>query len=163
MISLSSFSEPLNFSKCSNLAQAVCQVYISQLSISDMNRISLQLLTHATLAIAIPAIENDLVSQYLLGPEAGITDFAVLTDNNLDDNLPPNITICSSVASAAFLGSLAPFQLLYPNGDAWISIHFYSAYKESTRHKLNVYVSAWLHLCYLKMFVFRWMRVPLLL
>ena len=150
------------FNSTSKLALVVCQVYISQLSISDMNRISLQLLAHATLAIAIPAIENDLVSQYLLGPEAGITDFAVLTDNNLDD-LPPNITICSSVASAAFLGSLSPFQLLYQNGDAWISIHFYSAYKESTRHKLNVYVSAWLHLCYLKMFLFRWMRVPLLL
>ena len=64
------------FNSTSKLALVVCQVYISQLSISDMNRISLQLLTHATLAIAIPAIENDLVSQYLLGPEAGITDFS---------------------------------------------------------------------------------------
>ena len=62
------------FNSTSKLTLVVCQVYISQLSISDMNRISLQLLAHATLAIAIPAIENDLVSQNLLGPEAGITD-----------------------------------------------------------------------------------------
>ena len=110
---------------------------------SDMNSIPLQLLVFAALAKAIPVIDNG-VGLLVMFPEEKITDFAVLTGNNLD-NLPPDFTICSSVASGAFLGYISPFQLLYQNGKPWITIKVDAALRETTHHQMNIYVSFRLH------------------
>ena len=103
-----------------------------------MNAISFQLLVHASLASAIPVIENSMRVS-IMGPEAILPDFAVLTANNLND-LPSDFTICSSMASDAFLGSVSPFQL-YQNGKPWISIWFIAAQKDSRHHQVYFYVS----------------------
>ena len=116
-------------------------------SISDMDSIPLQLLVHTSLANAIPVIDNGLGEMILL-PEAKITDFAVLNRSNLG-SLPPDFTICSSLATAAFLSTLSPFQLLYQNKKPWINIVFISQ-KDSTQHRIIVYVSFMLHLYALK-------------
>ena len=116
-------------------------------SISDMDSIPLQLLVHTSLANAIPVIDNGLGEMVLL-PEAKITDFAVLNRSNLG-SLPPDFTICSSLATAAFLSTLSPFQLLYQNKKPWINIVFISQ-KDSTQHRIIVYVSFMLHLYALK-------------
>ena len=108
-----------------------------------MNSISFQLLVSASLSNAIPVIDNGMGLLVML-PEENITDFAVLTGNNLD-NLPPNFTICSSVSSGAFLGYISPFQLLYQNGKPWITIKVDAALRETTHHQMNIYVSFRLH------------------
>ena len=103
-----------------------------------MNVISFQMLVHATLAAAIPVIENSM-SVNTMGTEAVIPDFAVLTANNLND-LPSDFTICSSIRADAFIGSVSPFQL-YQNGKPWISIWFIAAQKDSRHHQVYFYVS----------------------
>ena len=107
-----------------------------------MNSISLQLvlvLTSLATATAIPAVDNGIGTQVLL-PEEKITDFAVLTGNNLG-NLPPEITFCSSIATGTFISSLSPFQLLYQNGKPWITIYFYPAQEDSRHHRMIFFVS----------------------
>ena len=106
-----------------------------------MNAISFQLLVHTTLAAAIPVTENSMHVS-IMGPEAVIPDFAVLTANNLND-LPSDFTICSSMASDNFLDSQSPFQL-YQNGKPWISIWFFAAEKDSRHHHVYFFVSFWL-------------------
>ena len=88
-----------------------------------MNSTLLQLLAFASIAIAIPAIDNG-VGTATFGPEKVVTEFATLSGSNVD-NLPDNITICSSVTSrGGRIGDVSPFQLLQTNGDTWISIIF---------------------------------------
>ena len=104
-----------------------------------MNSIYLRLLVQACLASAIPVLDNGM-GEKVSGPEAVVTDFAVLTGNNLG-NLPPDLTVCSSIATRAFLGFMAPFQLLYPDGTPWITVRTDLAGKATTRHKIIFYVS----------------------
>ena len=104
------------------------------------NFISLQLLVQASLAISIPVIENGM-GENKLGPEMMITDFAVLTLNNPDVNLPSDFTICSSVSSDTFLGFLSPFQLVHQDGTPWISVRIEPAQKDSRRHRMIFFVS----------------------
>ena len=111
-----------------------------------MNSISLQVLVHGSLATAIPVVDNGM-GKSIMGLEEIVTDFAVSNGNNVD-NLPNDITICSSLASGAFLGPLSPFQLLYQNGKPWISVYFYGAQKDSRHHRITFFVSFSLHLHY---------------
>ena len=94
---------------------------------------------HTSLAIAIPVLDNG-IGELIMGPEAVVTDFALLTDNGLE-NLPSDFTICSSVASRAILSGTSPFQLLYQNGEPWISFYFKGPSKDSTRHGMLFHVS----------------------
>ena len=106
-----------------------------------MDSVSLQLLVSASLTSAIPAVDNGIGTQVLL-PEQKITDFAVLTGNNLG-NLPPEFTICSSIASNAFLGSLSFFQLLYENGEPWVTVKTrFGIEKDATQHRFQTFVSS---------------------
>ena len=82
------------------------------------------MLAPASFATAIPAIDTGL-GPATYGPEGLISNFAVLTDNNLG-NLPTAFTICSSISTKAFVAGIYPFQLLYDDGQSWISVHFYS-------------------------------------
>ena len=112
-------------------------------SLPDMDSISLQLLVQASLAAAIPVLDNGM-GKGIGVTEEKISDFAILTGENLD-NLPPDFTICSSVASAAFLSTSSPFQLLYPDHKKpWISIYFYGPQKGSTLHRMMFFVSFFL-------------------
>ena len=105
-----------------------------------MDSISLQLLVQASLAAAIPVLDNGM-GKGIGVTEEKISDFAILTGENLD-NLPPDFTICSSVASASFLSTFSPFQLLYPDHKMpWISIYFYGPQKGSTLHRMMFFVS----------------------
>ena len=71
----------------------------------------LHLLLHTSLTCAIPAL-NGVLGKFVMGPEALVTDFAVFNDNEVgDQDLPDEITVCSSVQSAAFTSGLAPFQV----------------------------------------------------
>ena len=114
-----------------------------------MNSISLQLLVQVSLATAIPVVDNGM-GENILGLEATVTDFAVLTrnnqGNNLDNklgNLPPEFTICSSIASNAFLGSLSFFQLLYENGEPWVTVKTrFGIEKDATQHRFQTFVSS---------------------
>ena len=110
------------------------------LPLNMLNFISLQLLVQASLAISIPVIENGM-GENKLGPEVMITDFAVLTLNNPDVNLPSDFTICSSVSSDTFLGFLSPFQLVHQDGTPWISVRIEPAQKDSRRHRMIFFVS----------------------
>ena len=112
-------------------------------SLPDMDSISLQLLVQASLAAAIPVLDNGM-GKGIGVTEEKISDFAILTGENLD-NLPPDFTICSSVASASFLSTFSPFQLLYPDHKKpWISIYFYGPQKGSTLHRMMFFVSFFL-------------------
>ena len=108
----------------------------------------LGLLVHASLATAIPVLDNGM-GEKVSGPESVVNDFAVLTGNNLG-TLPPDFTICSSIATRAFLGFMAPFQLLYNDGKPWITVRTDLALKHQTKHKIIFYVSFRLHLLLLK-------------
>ena len=110
------------------------------LPLNMLNFISLKLLVQASLAISIPVIENGM-GENKLGPEVMITDFAVLTLNNPDVNLPSDFTICSSVSSDTFLGFLSPFQLVQEDGTPWISVRIEPAQKDSRRHRMIFFVS----------------------
>ena len=106
-----------------------------------MNSISLFLLIHASMALAMQAVDSG-VGEYTFGPERVVTDFAVLSGGTFDD-LPVNITICSSVTSGkAFTGTISPFQLTHQNGDSWIYLGFYAVSKNITHHHMLLYVSS---------------------
>ena len=110
-----------------------------------MNSIYLQLLAHTSLASAIPVVDN-VPGKFIMGPEEVVTDFAVLTDSNLV-NLPPDFTVCSSMAATAFTSGLSPFQLLYQESKRpWITVYFYGALMDSKKHRLTFFVSFRLHL-----------------
>ena len=106
-----------------------------QSKISDMDAIFHQiLLLLPSLAFAIPVLDSgEGVSS--IGPEPIVTDFAVLAGNNLA-NLPPDLTICSSLASGPFglYGPLSSFQLLYQDGKPWVSIYIYPPQQKDTTH-----------------------------
>ena len=107
-----------------------------------MDPLFLQLLALASIAAAMPAIDNGM-GEYVYGPERVVTDFAVLSGSNLDDTLPPEITICSSVTTGgAFTGSISPFQLLHDNGEPWISMIFYADTNNYTHHNIWLFVSS---------------------
>ena len=87
--------------------------------LSDMDSTFLQLLLLPSLAFAIPVIDSGgRVSG--IGPEQIVTDFAVLTGNNLT-NLPQDLTLCSSLASGlgpmAFSGPCLHFSYCTRTGD----------------------------------------------
>ena len=107
-------------------------------SLSDMNYISLRLLLQISLATALPAVYSGM-GKGAMGAEPLVTDFAVLTGNNLD-GLPKDFTVCSSIASVAFLGIHSPFQLIYENGKPWITVYFLAAQKYSTQHRMTFMV-----------------------
>ena len=105
-----------------------------------MNSISLQLLLgQASLAAAIPALDNGLSKKGVMGPEALMPDFAVFSGNELN-NLPPDFTICSSVTSSG--SAISPFQLMHKKGEPWVSIYFSPATKESKYHWMTFTVSS---------------------
>ena len=106
-----------------------------------MKSISLHLVVQVSLATAIPVVDNGM-GENILGLEATVTDFAVLTGNNLG-NLPPEFTICSSIASNAFLGSLSFFQLLFENGEPWVTVKTrFGIEKDATQHRFQTFVSS---------------------
>ena len=89
-------------------------------------------------ALAIPAIYTGMgslrqIGSHMDGPVERITDFAVLTDDNLGD-LPESFTICSSTTSRAFSGRLAPFQLLQDNGRPWFTFIMKAPQKTTKNH-----------------------------
>ena len=106
-----------------------------------MNSILLQLLALSSITIAMPAIDNGM-GLYIGGPEEVVTDFAVLSGSNLDQHLPDDITICSSVTTGgAWTAVLSPFQLMGENGEPWISFIFNSAGADLKRLEIWLYVS----------------------
>ena len=105
-----------------------------------MNSILLQLLALSSITIAMPAIDNGM-GEMVYGPEGVVTDFAVLSASNFDDNLPDEFTICSSVTTGgAWTGVISPFQLLHENGEPWVSLIF--GLLNKTHHEM------WLHVSY---------------
>ena len=110
--------------------------------------IFLGLLLLTSLATAIRVLDNGM-GEKVSGPESVVNDFAVLNGDNLG-TLPKDITICSSIATRAFLGFMAPFQLLYDDGTPWITVRTDLALKHQTKHKIIFYVSFRLHLFLLK-------------
>ena len=79
-----------------------------------------------------------------LGPliassEDGITDFAVLANDNLAE-MPSQFTICSSFSTDAFTTRLFPFQLLHESGDPLINFMIYAAGKTSKSHRMLIKV-----------------------
>ena len=110
-----------------------------------MNLIFLQLIALASIANAMPAIDNGLGEQ-LYGPEKVVTDFATLSGSN-SDSLPSDFTICSSVTTGgAFTGPIAPFQLLHENGEPWIGMLFMTNEKNITNQQIWLLVSSRLNL-----------------
>ena len=106
-----------------------------------MNSILLQLIALSPFTIAMRAIDNGM-GAYIAGPEEVVTDFAVLSGSNLDQHLPDDITICSSVTTGgAWTAVLSPFQLMGENGEPWISFIFNSAGADVTRLEIWLYVS----------------------
>ena len=105
-----------------------------------MNAILLQLLSCAFIVIAIPALDSE--GKYLYVAENMVTDFAVLSGSK-SDNLPGEITICSSVTtSGAYTEVLSPFQLLHQNGEPWISLFAYVRANNFTHHQIWLMVSS---------------------
>ena len=118
----------------------------STFELSEINSLFLQLLALASIAAAMPALDNGM-GEYVYGPESVVTDFAVLSGSSNLDNLPDDITICSSVTTGgAFTGSISPFQLLHENGEPWISMIFYADTNNLTHHNIWLYVSSMPHL-----------------
>ena len=112
---------------------------------SDMNSILLQLLTLASIAVAMPAIDNGM-GEYVVGPESVVTDIATLSGGNFG-NLPDEITICSSVTTGgAFTGAMSPFQLLHEKGVPFISIAVSPMPMNLTHFNFWIYVSSRLYL-----------------
>ena len=106
-----------------------------------MNSILLQLIALSPFTVAMRAIDNGM-GAYIAGPEEVVTDFAVLSGSNLDQHLPDDITICSSVTTGgAWTAIVSPFQLLGENGEPWISLIFYGSGVDATRHEIWLYVS----------------------
>ena len=106
-----------------------------------MNSILLQLIALSPFTVAMRAIDNGM-GAFIAGPEKVVTDFAVLSGSNLDQHLPDDITICSSVTTGgAWTAILSPFQLNADNGEPWISFIFYSNGLDVTRHEIWLYVS----------------------
>ena len=93
--------------------------------------------------LAIPAIDTGMGSLLagtpMDGPEGRITDFAILTDDNLGE-LPESFTICSSTTSKAFAGRLVPFQLLQDNGRPWFTFIIMAPQKTTTKHRIIMMV-----------------------
>lgn len=113
-----------------------------------MSSFFLQLLALASIAIAMPAIDNGM-SEHIFGPEKVVYDFAVLSGSNID-NLPDSFTVCSSVTSGgAFTGPISPFQLLHENGEPWISMIFMTNEKNITNQQIWLLVSSRLNLYFL--------------
>ena len=108
-----------------------------------MNLFFLQLLPLASIAVAMPAIDNGMNS-HVFGPERVVTDFATLSGTATDtDNLPSDFTICSSVTSGgAFTGPIAPFQLLHENGEPWIGMLYMTNEKNITNQQIWLLVSS---------------------
>ena len=107
--------------------------------LSDMNSIFLQLVTLASSAVAMRAIEY--MGEYVYGPERLVTGFATLSGSNIDD-LPDDFTICSSTTTGgAYTESLSPFQLLHENGEPWITVLFYTDHINVTHHHFLIFVS----------------------
>ena len=105
-----------------------------------MNSILLQLIALSPFTVAMRAIDNGLGEQ-LYGPEKVVTDFAVLSGINFE-NVPDDITICSSVTSGgAWTGPISPFQLLHKNGEPWVSLVFLADTKKIT-HQIWLHVSS---------------------
>ena len=124
-----------------------------------MESLSLHLLVvHSSLAAAIPMLDNGMGEKVsssasyvypsiiiviiiikVSGPESVVNNYAVLSSDNLG-TLPEDITICSSIATRAFLGFMSPFQLLYENGKPWITVRTDLALKHSTLHRIIFYV-----------------------
>ena len=100
---------------------------------------NLCLLAPVSLIKAMPVIDTG-VGSHVIGPEAQIRDFAIFTDNSLD-NLPEPFTICSSIATKSFIGGLSPFQLLHEDGKPWISVNFEATDKSATFHHITITVS----------------------
>ena len=106
-----------------------------------MNSILLQLIALSPFTVAMRAIDNGM-GAFINGPEEVVTDFAVLSGSNLDQHLPDDITICSSVTTGgAWTAAVSPFQLMGDNGEPWISFIFYSMGADVTRHEIWLYVS----------------------
>ena len=106
---------------------------------SDMWFTNLCLLAPVSLIKAMPVIDTG-VGSHVIGSEAQIRDFAIFTDNSLD-NLPEPFTICSSIATKSFIGGLSPFQLLHDDGKPWISVNFEATDKSATFHHITITVS----------------------
>ena len=106
---------------------------------SEMGLVHLCLLVLVSITTAIPAIDTG-VGPFTYGPEEEISDFAILTDDNLD-GLPSAFTICSSTATKVFNGQLNPFQLLHSNGAPWITVNFRQPEENDIFHRLTVAVS----------------------
>ena len=104
-----------------------------------MRSLHLGLLVQTCLTTAKHAIDTGMGPMFF-GREGLITDFAVLTNDNLDD-LPDNFTICSSTTAKAFTNGLNPFQLYQENGKPWFTIYFFAAQKTGTHHRVNILVS----------------------
>ena len=104
-----------------------------------MRSLHLGLLVQTCLTTAKHAIDTGMGPMFF-GREGLITDFAVLTNDNLDD-LPDNFTICSSTTAKAFTNGLNPFQLYQENGRPWLTIYFFAAQKTGTHHRVNILVS----------------------
>ena len=106
--------------------------------VSDMWTRYICLLVIVALSTAMPAIDTG-IGPFTYGSESLISNFAVLTDNNLD-SLPAAFTICSSFASN-ITGTIHPFQLLHTNGKPWISLLFHAPEKPETNYQLTITVS----------------------
>ena len=107
-----------------------------------MNSILLQLLSCASIVIAMPALDGEGI--YQIGSEDLVTDFAVLSGGT-SDNLPGEFTICGSVTTSragARTATLSPFQLLHENGKPWISVFSYVEAENSTHHQFWFIVSS---------------------
>ena len=106
-----------------------------------MNSILLQLNALSSFTVAMRAIDNGM-GAYIVGPEEVVTDFAVLSSSNLDQHLPDDITICSSVTTGGmWTATFSPFQLMSENGEPWISFIFYTAGADVKRWHIWLYVS----------------------
>ena len=101
------------------------------------------LLIPACLASTIPTIDTGmgslLAGTAVDGPEAKITDYAVLIEENLGQ-LPESFTICSSTTSKAFAGRLIPFQLIQDNGRPWFTFIIMAPQKTTTKHRIIIMV-----------------------
>ena len=101
------------------------------------------MLIPACLASTIPTIDTGmgslLAGTAVDGPEAKITDYAVLIEENLGQ-LPESFTICSSTTSKAFAGRLIPFQLVQDNGRPWFTFIIMAPQKTTTKHRIIIMV-----------------------
>ena len=101
------------------------------------------MLIPGSLSSMIPTIDTGmgslLAGTAMDGPEAKITDFAILIEENLAE-LPESFTICSSTTSKAFAGRLIPFQLIQDNGRPWFTFIIMAPQKTTTKHRIIIMV-----------------------